>query len=310
MINYTTLDLITAVQRIAHVPQAQVTFQPADFLALADSAMLTMIAPEIVSVREGYWTTHTDFPITNGTAVNQFAIPSLALGSALIEIKLLIGDTYLPIDRIEISELVSQIFTPRPNFGMWIEDNMINVLPNGGITGSARLWYSRMPSQLVLPTACAQITAISGDTLSIASLPLTFQTTTELDVVSSTPGFNVIVKDTLPLSLASNQIVFPTGTVPSRTKVGDYVSLSGQSCVVQCPREWIACLEQATACKIYESQGYLQKLKAAEATFAKMVQKTLSLISPREVQKTKYIPAGGSVLGANRRRRIFPVGKN
>jgi hypothetical protein len=41
-----------------------------------------------------------------------------------------------------------------------------------------------------------------------------------------------------------------------------------------------------------------------------MIASTLSLVSPRQIQKTKMIAAGGQLLGASRRKWPFAVGKN
>jgi hypothetical protein len=306
MINYTTDDLVAGVKRLSHLPGAQTTFQPTDILALADSAMRTVVSPKLAGVREGYWTTYKDYTITSSSTPIDIAIPSLALGSAIIDAKVLIGNTFLPVDRIEISELVSNQFTPRPNYGYWVEDNVLKFLTNGGVTGTLRLWYNRMASQLVQLTACGQITVISGNDITVASLPSTFQLGVELDIASATPGFNVLMKDTAPTAINNTTLTF--ASVPSTAKVGDYVCLSGQACVVQCPIEWISVLEQATVCKMYEAQSMFQKLAAADRTLDKMIASTLSLVSPRQIQKTKMIAAGGQLLGASRRKWPFAVG--
>lgn len=310
MVTFTTLDLIASIKRVAHVPQGNETFLPADFLALADMAMRTRISPKISSVREGYWTTYKDYPVENSQNTQYFAIPSLALGSAIVEAKIVNDQNFLPLDRIEINELTSVQFTPRPNYGYYVMDNILNLLPNGGITGSLRLWYNRMPSQLVLPTACGQITDINFATgeVTVGALPSTFTTSTEMDIVSQSPGFNVILKDSAPTSVVGNVLTFVE--VPSRVQIGDWVCLSGQSCVIQAPIEWVECLVQATVVIIYEAQGYLTKRDEADKSLEKMMEGVLSLINPRQIQKTKFIAAGGGVLGPNFRTWPSNVGKN
>lgn len=308
MITYTTLDLIAGIKRNSHVPEAQVTFSDADLLAIADMAMRTQISPKISSVREGFWTTTKDYPLENSQSLQNFPIPGLALGNAIVEAKVLVNQNFLPLDRIEINELTSTNFTPRPNYGYYVEDNMLKVLPNGGITGSIRIWYNRMPSQLVLPLACAQINDVTGNVVTVDTLPSTMSTSTELDIVSQTPGFNVVLKDSAPLNIAGNILTF--AEVSDQVKVGDYVCLSGQSCVVQCPLEWVEVLVQATTCKIYEAQGYLEKLKAAKVALTEIEANVLSLIGPRQIQKTKYVAGGGGVLGPNFRTWPYNVGRN
>jgi hypothetical protein len=45
-----------------------------------------------------------------------------------------------------------------------------------------------MASQLVQLTACGQITVISGNDITVASLPSTFQLGVELDIASASPA--------------------------------------------------------------------------------------------------------------------------
>jgi hypothetical protein len=308
VITYTTSDLVTAVLGLAHIPEAQTTFQATDILRLADSAMRTLVSPKIVSVREGYWTTYQDYSISTSSDPIDVVIPALALGGAIVEVKLLVNNVYLPVDRLEISELTSTQFTPRPNYGYWIEDNVLKFLGNGGVTGTLRVWYNRMPSQLVQTSACGEITGISSNDVTVSGLPSTFMVGTELDIASAQPGFNVLLKDSAPTGINNSVITFTS--VPSRVAVGDWVCLSGQSCVVQCPIEWVSVLEQAAVCKIYEAQGYLQKLAAAKASLKEMTDQVLTLIGPRQIQKTKFMQAGGPVLGVNRRKWPFAVGQD
>lgn len=307
MITFTTDDLIAAIKRVAHVPEAQETLDSSDFLALADMAMRTHISPKIAGVREGYWTTYKDYELTNSLGPQEFAIPGLALGSALVEVKLLVSENYLPVDRIEINELIASTFTPRPNYGYYVEDNLLKFLPNGGVNGTLRVWYNRMPSQLDSVLDCAQITAITDNEVSVGTVPDTFTTDSELDIVSQTPGFNVSLKDTAPTSIVGTELTFPS--LPAQVKVGDYICLSGHSCVVQCPIEWKEVLVQSTVCKIYESQGYLEKLKAAKASLEEIEKNVLSLISPRQIQKGKFIQAGGPVLGVRNVGWPYPIGR-
>lgn len=295
MVTYTTTDLITGITRTAHIPLANETFQPAALLALSDTCMRTYVSPKVASVRENYWVTYKDFAISQDSSVNSFPIPPLALGGGIVDAKLLQSDYFLPLDRIEVSELYSTQFAPRSNYGYWVEDNLIKLLPNGGVTGDVRVWYQRMPSKLVPTNQCAQIASIAGLDVTVVSLPATFTTSTELDIVSSAPGFNVIKKDSAPTAI--NNLVLTFDEVPTEVKVGDWVCLQGESCVVQAPLEWVEVLVQAVAVKIYEIQGYLNKMKAASEDLKSMTEAALSLINPRQIEKTKFITAGGGVLG-------------
>lgn len=303
MVTYTTTDLLAAIKRVSHVPVADETFLNPALLALSDTEMRTFLSPKLAAVRENYWVTYKDCDLPSASEVNIVEIPSLSLGGGIIDAKLLVSENFLPLDRIEVSELTSTQFAPRPIYGYWIEDNLIKVLPNGGITGTMRVWYQRMPSKLVPTNQCAQVDSISGNDITVVSIPATFTLTTELDIVSAVPGFNVIKKDSAPTAI--NNLIITFDDVPSRVKVGDWICLSGESCVVQAPIEWVELLPQAVAVKIYEIQGYLTKRDKAKETLKGMVDQVLSIVNPRQVEKTKYITAGGGVLNAGSQRQYL-----
>jgi hypothetical protein len=291
MVTYTTTDLVTSIERNAHVPQGNSTFTVDDFLAISDMQMRTMIAPRIASCRENYWLTTQDTVIDN--ANNAYQFPSKALGSAIVDVKVLTNTNLIHLIRLEVSDLYSTQYSTMPSYGYYFEDATLHLVPQT-LTGSLRMWYYRIPSQLVQTTACAQISAINGNVLTCASVPSAFTGGGELDIVSQQPGFNVLLKDTDPTSIAGSDITF--SSVPSTVQIGDWVCLSGQSCVVQCPLEWIEVLVQAATVKIYEIQGYAQKHELAEKVLQGMIVATTGIVSPRTIENPKVISGGGSLL--------------
>lgn len=294
MVTFTTTDLVEGIKRTAHVPQGNSTFTFDGFLDIADIEMRTGIAPKIASCRENYWLTTQTLPIDHST--NRYAIPSKALGNAIVDIKVNSGGSiYIHLVRLEVSDLYSPQFTTIPAYGYYIEDGWVKLIPTT-LTGDVIMWYYRIPSQLVPTSSCGQITAIDFNTgeVTVNAVPSGFVGGGELDIVSQSPGFNVLLKDTEPDSIVSNVITFDS--VPSTVSVGDWVCLSGQSCVVQCPLEWMGVLEQRCAVRIYEIQGYLDKKKIAEESLEKMEAAALSLVSPRTVENAKVILGGGSLL--------------
>lgn len=294
MLTYTTSDLVQAIVNNSHIPESNRTFNPTEILALADREMRTRVEPHIASTRENYWLTTTDIPINS---LNEYPIPSLAQGGGLVDIKVATGSLFIPLIRLDLSEVYSDQYSTMPSYGFYIEDGIVRLMPNNALSGHARMWYYRIPSKLVPVSACAQISDIDTETgeVTVASLPVGYSTSTELDVVAANPGFNVLMKDTKPTNVAGNVLTFES--LSPRLKVGDYVCLSGQSCVVQAPMEWVEVLVQAVTCRIYEIQGYDKKLATASKALKDMEDRTLGLVSPRVKDQVKVIKAGGSLLG-------------
>lgn len=290
MVTFTSTNLITSIKRTAHVPQGNSTFNPSDFLAIADMEMRTKIAPRIASCRENYWLTTQETVIGD---TNRYSLPSKALGSAIVDVKVKSGTNLIHLVRLEVSDLYSTQFSTLPAYGYYIEDASLVLIPTT-ITGSVVMWYYRIPSQIVPVSSCALIESIADNVITCDSVPSNFTGGGELDIVSAQPGFNVLVKDTEPTAISGNDITF--ASVPSTVEVGDYICLSGQSCVIQCPLEWVEVLVQACAVKIYEIQGYDKKHKLAKDVLDEMMAATTGLVSPRTVENSKVIAGGGSLL--------------
>lgn len=290
MVTFTTTNLVDGIKRTAHVPQGNSTFTFDQFLAIADIEMRTGVAPKISSCRENYWLTTDEYARNEA---NYYAIPSKALGGAIVDYKVRNGTNLIHLMRVEVGDLYSTQYTTLPAYCYYIENNLIKEVPTN-LSGDRIVWYYRIPSQLVPVEDCAQITAINGNDVDVNAVPSDFVGGGELDICSQQPGFNVLLKDTEPVSIVSNTITFTL--LPDTIRVGDWVSLSGQSCVVQCPLEWIGVLEQRCAVKIYEIQGYLGKRDVAKKTLEEMEQNALNLVSPRTIESEKVIQGGGSLL--------------
>lgn len=302
MVTFTTTGLVAGIKRTSHVPQGNNTFTFDDFLDIADIEMRTLVAPKIASCRENYWLTTVEIPIDN--ALNEYQIPHLALGGAIVDIKIRVGTTLIHLARLEVGDLYSEQYSSLPAYGYYIQDGKVKLNPTN-LNGTVVMWYYRMPAQLVPVEECAQVTAIAGNVVTVASVPSTFVGGGELDIVSQQPGFYVLLKDSEPVSIVGSDIEF--AVLPLDVKVGDWICLSGQSCVVQCPLEWVGVLEQACAVKIYEIQGYLGKQQTAEKTLEKMTAAALGLVSPRTIENSKIIQGGGSLLNPTNPGWSLPV---
>lgn len=97
----------------------------------------------------------------------------------------------------------------------------------------------------------------------------------------------------------------------SGLSVGDWLALEGQTPIPQIPVEFRPLLEQRVVVKLYELQGFLEKMKIAQKKLEELERSTFTLITPRVKSSTKVIhPVNGGFL-SGRRNRItnFPVGQ-
>lgn len=301
VLRYTNDELVNAITRAAHIPTAQVTFTDADLLAFSDEETQDGILPQILSVRENYYLTYIELPLN---AEQRYDIPERAIAMALSDVKIRVDNTLQNVTRIEVSELMYTHQAPGPNWGWYIENNQLVLLGNPQ-AGVLRMYFYRWPNKNVLPTACAEVTDITGDDVTVASLPTTFSIATPLDFIKAQPGFDLLGLDTTPIGINATTLTFAPGEVPARLAVGDWLALSGETPVAQIPREFRPLLVQRVVVRVYETQGYLDKKKVALDTLKEKEAALFKLINPRVAESPKRMSAWNAFSGGQRRRGWF-----
>lgn len=302
---YTTDDLVDNILLISHMPLGNQTFTTPEVLTLANRELQTPIMKQILSTRGGYYMTYTDYEAAQD---GLYDIPSACVAGALLNVELVQNTSIIPVNIIEESEQFSTISPTSTTYGFFMRGNQVQILPTPSI-GYARLWYSRRPSVLVSTTVCAQVTAINGAVLSVSSVPSNLVVGSLVDVCGDQPPFNI---------LGSSDITDITGTDVTLSDpitdvaVGDWICLENQTCVPQIPVEFRPLLEQRTVVKMYELQGYLDKMQVAKASLQELEAATFNLITPRVKSQTKVIVAinGGVLAGNPNKMTNFPAARN
>lgn len=304
---YTTDDLVSNILLIGHVPTGNNTFTTANLIRLADRELQTPIIKQILDTRGGYYKTYSDYTLA---ASGLYVIPSEAVAGALDNIELVQGTTIIPVNPIEESEQFSTISPNATSYAYFMKGNYVQILPTPNI-GTPRLWFFKRPSTLIATTAASQITAITGNVISVASIPSTIIVGRYLDALGDQPPFNIINENLLITDITGTDITVDA-TPESTLVVGDWLALHSQTPVPQIPVEFRPLLEQRVIVKIYEIQGYLDKMEKAKESLKELEAAGLSLITKRVGSKTKIIMAsnGGFLGGGGLRVTNFPAGKD
>lgn len=288
MPSYTTdNELIPQVQRLAHIPLSNVTFQPVDICAFGDGECRTALLRQILSVRESYYLTNIDIPV-NSTGV--YAIPYRAIAGRLHDVQMVVGTLVYQLARIEPKDMTNTINPPTNTYAFWFSGNNIVTLPILP-AGVVRFWHYVRPSNLVSSTTCAQVTAINlaANTVTVSALPTNYVVNTLIDFTQDQPPFGLLEYDVAITNVASNVLTFGSGLVPPTLAVGDWICLAGTTPVPQIPLEFHPLLAQRISVKILESQGYTQKMQAAQAKLMEMEKDVMSIINPRDEGNPKKI---------------------
>jgi len=297
---YTTNDIFENVKLLSHMPEGNATFTEANVITLADRELQTALIKQILSVREGYYLTYEDFDVNS---TGEYAIPSKAIGGALYNIEILQNSTVIQVNRIEPQEQFSTLYPTSYAYGFYIKGNTIKIMPVPPV-GDPRIWYLRRPNKLVATSACGQITAVSGADITVSSLPSTFLVGTSVDLAQDQPTFNILGTREIT---AINSLTVTLDSAVTDLAVGDWLCLENQTPVPQIPVEFRPLLEQRVVVKVYELQGYLPKMQAAQAKLKELEKDLFDLITPRTQAAGKIImPVNGGFMTPSST-RIYPA---
>jgi hypothetical protein len=265
----------------------------------------TSVVKQIMSTRGGYYLTYADYDAAQD---GLYVIPSGAVAGALANVELVQSTTIIPVNLIEESEQFSTNSPTSTSYGFFMRGNYVQILPTPSI-GTCRLWYFKRRSDLVLTSSCAQVTAVNGAVISVSSVPSTMVTGVSVDALADQPPFNSLGEDLEITDVTGTDITLDDEV--TGLAVGDWLALNGQTCIPQVPVEFRVLLAQRVVVKIYELQGYLDKMKAAQMKLSELEGATFKLITPRIQSQTRLInPVNGGFLSGNSNRMTnFAAGR-
>jgi hypothetical protein len=285
-VSYTTQHLLDSIGRKSFVPTGQSTFTDADLLAVADEQLLNVVVPAIISAREEYLVYSTDVSVVAGT--NAYNIPSRAVGQMIRDVALVDGtnvDFNFPRLDPDMIETTNQ-GTPA---GFYLKNNQVVLYPTPDTSGKTlRLFYYLRPSALVETSAAAVISSINTatNTISVASIPSTWVTGDEFDLIKQDGAQEPLAIDQTSTTVSGTDLTF--ASLPTGLRVGDYVALAGETPLVQLPAEFRPILAQAVAAEILDDQNQPGAEKA-QKKLQEMLAAAIKLVTPRVTGQPKVI---------------------
>lgn len=303
--SYTTDDLVELILLLGHVPTGNNTFDTADLLSLATLEIQLPITKQIMSTRGNYYMTYADYDIRED---GLYSIPSDAIMGVLANVELVQEPTIIPVNAIDESEQYSTNSPTSTSYGYFFKGNYVQILPTPNI-GVCRLWFYKRTSMLVPTSAACLITAITGAVYTVSSIPSTIINGAKVDVLGDQPPFNILGDDLTITNITGTDITLSAES--EDVSVGDWISLHNQTPVPQIPVEFRLLAAQRVVVKIYELQGYLDKMKAAQMKLEEYEKDTFSLLTPRVKSQTKVVaPVNGGFMSGNANRVTnFPAGR-
>jgi hypothetical protein len=287
---YTTDSLLTMLRLLPLMPSVQALFSSADLVNIMDFEMSSKILPLIDNQAEEYFITREDIPYIQSE--RDYSLPVRATADKLRSVSFVDSNhNEIRIPRLRPEDIMSNVNSTglaiNPAlWGFYLQHDRI-ILYLGSFTGSSnaykflRLRYVRMPNTLVQEAACGQITAISGNQVTVGNMPATFTTGVTYDIISNSPQLFVSQGDDLTITtIAGMNITFTA--LPSTVQIGDWVCLAMQSPIPQIPfKPGFQFLLQLSAAKCLEIHGDTQGYNIAMSQAADMKDFFISVITPR-----------------------------
>lgn len=254
---FTTTKLLTSIERQSFAPQNQETFSTSDILELANEVTKTTILPSIMKTREEYYLFYKDYSITANTA--NYRIPERSIGLTARQIQLIDSNgnvkelTRTSVDRLPF--LLTSISSTTPRC-FYIQGDEIILYPTPSTSvNTLRIYYCIRPNDLVELASGAVISAINTSTnvITVTTIPSTWTTGNTFDLIQQNGGHRHLAIDLTSTLISGTSITLPS--LPTGLAVGDYISLSGESPVVQMPPDFQPVLATLVAAEMLLSMN-------------------------------------------------------
>lgn len=268
MINSTRL--LASIDLKGALPEGR--FTPNEILDLAYDCLIGDVQPLIIGVREEYFVRKESVAIQAGLA--KYAIPSRAAGSKLREIKLIQNSQVINLPQIGVEE-ITRNYQGQPST-FYLESNGVVLYPTPSSTqDTLDLSYFLRVSRPVTSTEVAVVTNIALGVVT-ASCPSTWSVADSFDVMNR--NGEIILMDAVSTSVTATDITFADA---SSLSVGDYVSLAGESFLIQIPDEAVPLLAMLTVVECMNSLGDLQALQVAQGKAEQLRASLTNLLTAR-----------------------------
>ena len=277
---WTTDDLLSRAKRKAQWP-GNPKLTDTEILAIADEELQSFVAPLVRSTREAYWLKDDDRSITPN--VNEFRIPALATSGSIYDVILIdTNQNTSVLARIETNDRYR--WRPSPNLTGWprvyeVVGDIVRIFPILQSPGyTLRIRYERRPSQLVATSACAQVTAVGGSTLTSA----TSIGSATVDVVQANPDFDVVVAAKPETISGGGPYTYTfSGVALTDVSVGDWICPTGQTCIPPIPDVMQFALVDRVAAEMLDEAGDYENADRIRTALDPKLTQSMKSIEPR-----------------------------
>lgn len=284
---FTSDSLLSSIKTRALIPSSQTTYTDSDLLDLAYEELKTFIVANLIRTHEDYLVKEETSALIS--AQSKYRIPERAV--KLRDLTYVDGNGQeIPLARIEREQEPDYVGSgdsePR---AFYLEGNHVVLVPEVGssVSGSLNFVYFNRPGKLVTNSRYRAIVTVGSNYVTVASVPSVFTATELFDIIESKSGNETIEQDLAISSIVGTTITFTSDI--SGVSVGDYLCLSMEAPIPQCPEELHPLLAQRVAVRVLESLQDREGLKDAKKTLDEMEKNILAIVDNRITGKPQKI---------------------
>ncbi len=287
-------ELIAAIRHAAHLATSHPTYTDARLLLEATDTVRTVFGEPILSARQGYWL-HREEQAMTTTIGNAYRIPHRSMVNGLKHVEAADSDDkFYSLRPAKESELGRITEAGEPAL-YDIEADYIRIYPplaNDNFT--LRLSYYLRHPQLVAVQTDGEITAISGQVLSVNVIPDDQVASTSIvngdlvDVIKGNGSHDIPVVGA-SITISSLDITIAAAVDVGRVAVGDFVRFAQQSDWPMLPQDFHRTLADATAVVILTDMGAVGKAAALAQKVSNDIDRLKTMIQPRNKHADRVI---------------------
>lgn len=288
--SYTFDSLLDSIKVKGMVPTSQNTYTVPRFKIMVNEEINTSILPMMLKIRENYFSYNDDRTVTSG---GSYAISSRAIGGKVQNLKLVDGTQWYDLPWLSEEEMTDSDTSPVGGAGAYIKGNSVYLVPaTGHGYDTIRMSIFLRHGIVVEESDAAQITGIDTGTKTLSftsgTIPTTWTTSNTFDLIQATPQFDTLAIDQAVGTVTTTSIIF-SSTLPTRLAVGDWVSLAGETPVIQLPVEVQPLLAQLVANQCLKNSPHTKAHEEGVKEAMRLEKNIVALLSPRIEKEGKKL---------------------
>lgn len=287
-------DFLESVKLTCVIPENQALMTSTRILSFADEEIQNELLPCLDSLNQEYFVTMDSETMVSGT--DTYSIPYRAVGRKLRDLKISDGGNVKSVIQVRLEDAHLYSFQGSPMAFYYFGDKIKIVPTPNSNTISLQKFYLFRPSHLVTTSQAAQVTGVSGNNVTVSSVPTGFSASTKVDFVQGISGYSTLAYDQTITSVSGTTLTITTP--PTDLAVGDYVTMKEETPVIQFPDEAYSYLVLRTAKRVLEAIADFEGAKIIAERLAQAKRNLQTLLAPRiEGEGIKIINRQGLLRG-------------